>query len=126
MAKYIQNGVPYPVKIMPPLQDLDPTPIETNEIGGQQSKLDVRYDLIPKEALEALAVVFAAGAKRYAPNNWRKIDSESHLNHMMNHVIEYRKNPTKENLENASHALCRATMWFSMVLEELMKEEVGK
>lgn len=31
-----------------------------------------RYDLLPPEALEGAAQVFAVGAKKYGPRNWEK------------------------------------------------------
>lgn len=38
---------------------------------GQKAQNDIRYDLIPREALEEVAKVYGHGAKKYAPNNWK-------------------------------------------------------
>ena len=40
--------------------------------GGQKGVSPDRYDLIPPQALEALALVYGQGAQKYADNNWRK------------------------------------------------------
>lgn len=89
--------------------------IETNENGGMQSALETRYDLIPPEVLKRIAKVYAGGARKYAPNNWKLIDSESHLNHMLNHIHDFR---ISGNPEDAEHAACRMTMWLYMLESE--------
>lgn len=75
------------------------------ESARKDDSLKTRFDLIPSVALREVADVFTYGAKKYAPDNWRKgmnwsrlyaaaqrhlntfwsgdsIDYESHLNHI--------------------------------------------
>jgi hypothetical protein len=40
--------------------------------GGQKGIKAERYDLIPHEALTAVAKVYGYGAEKYSENNWRK------------------------------------------------------
>lgn len=40
--------------------------------GRKDDQEKLRYDLIPPEALEALADVLTYGAAKYAPRNWEK------------------------------------------------------
>jgi len=40
--------------------------------GGEKNVKDERYDLLPKEALDVIARVYAFGAEKYADHNWRK------------------------------------------------------
>lgn len=40
--------------------------------GGEKGVKAERYDLIPVEALDVLARVYAFGAEKYADHNWRK------------------------------------------------------
>lgn len=40
--------------------------------GGEKGVKDERYDLIPREATDALARVYAFGATKYADHNWRR------------------------------------------------------
>lgn len=44
----------------------------TSSTGGQKGVKEERYDLLPKEGLDAIARVFAFGATKYADHNWRK------------------------------------------------------
>lgn len=39
--------------------------------GATRSQKDVRYDLIPPEAEEALARRYALGAMKHGANNWK-------------------------------------------------------
>lgn len=40
--------------------------------GGEKGVKEARYDLIPVEALEKLAILYGRGAAKYEDNNWRK------------------------------------------------------
>jgi len=40
--------------------------------GGEKGTKDERYDLIPVEALAAVARHYGVGAKKYAAHNWRR------------------------------------------------------
>lgn len=44
-------------------------------IKADQSKL--RYDLIPASTTRALADILTIGAKKYAPDNWKKCTEDS-------------------------------------------------
>lgn len=79
-----------------------------NELGGLQSKLDYRFDLIDTKAIFALANVLHHGEVEYGKDNWRKIDVESHLNHATSHIYAYLAGDKQD--EHLSHALCRLMM----------------
>jgi hypothetical protein len=83
-------------------------PIDTNEHGGQQSKIEGRFDLIPPIAMLELAKIMEYGAKRYAPNNWRKIPLDDHVNHMLMHLFAYVAGDRQD--DHLGHALARAAM----------------
>lgn len=40
--------------------------------GGEKGVKEARYDLIPVEALEKVAILYGRGAKKYEEHNWRK------------------------------------------------------
>ena len=89
-------------------KDPDQTPIITNEQGGQQSKLSGRFDLLPPKAITVVAEVLDYGARRYAPNNWRLIPVEDHVNHALAHLFDYGMYQSKAKRKEAlSHAACR-------------------
>ena|ERR1043166_739769 len=48
------------------------TPQQMEEAGLRYDAGKIRYDLIPADALHALAEVYTVGANKYAPRNWEK------------------------------------------------------
>lgn len=80
----------------------------SNELGGKQSKLEYRFDLIDTIAIFQLANVLHRGEVEYGKDNWRKIDTESHLNHALSHIYAYLAGDTQDN--HLSHAFCRLMM----------------
>lgn len=60
--------------------------IVTNEFGGKQSRVAARFDLIPAETLQQVALVLGRGAEKYGVDNWKLITVDEHLNHALNHV----------------------------------------
>ena len=90
-------------------------PITTNEKGGQQSHVPVRFDLIDGKALFAMAKVLHEGAEKYSPGNWRNIETRDHLNHLLMHVYAYLAGDRTD--DHLSHALCRATFALAVELD---------
>lgn len=80
-------------------------PITTNSLGGSQSLIEVRFDLIDGPALFAMATVLHEGAVKYGENNWRAIDIPAHLNHLIMHAYAYLSGD--ETDEHLSHIMCR-------------------
>jgi hypothetical protein len=81
-------------------------PIVENDRGGKQSHVAYRYDLIPPEVLERMARIFDYGAKRYDTDNWKKISTEEHLNHVMVHLVAYRAGDRSD--DHLGHMMWRA------------------
>ena len=88
-------------------------PITTNERGGSQSDVNVRFDLIDAKAMFAMAQVLDHGAKKYGANNWRNIDVDDHLNHLLMHTFAYLAGDDTD--DHLTHILCRAT--FALVVK---------
>lgn len=80
----------------------------SNSLGGKQSKLDYRFDLIDTKAIFALANVLHTGEVRYGKDNWRKIDAESHLNHALSHIYAHLAGDKQD--DHLSHGFCRLMM----------------
>src|SRR5689334_23326525 len=79
------------------------SPTVTNERGGKQSQVDYRFDLIDQQAVFAMAQVLHEGASKYGANNWRRIEVDSHLNHLLMHVYAYLGGDTQD--DHLTHAL---------------------
>ena len=62
------------------------------EVGTKLDKGKLRYDLIAPEALKEFARVLTWGAYKYAPNNWKKVESpqERYYAALMRHLEAYR------------------------------------
>lgn len=91
-------------------------PMTTNEKGGSQSDIPVRFDLIDAKAMFEMAKVLDHGARKYGENNWRLIDVDDHLNHLLMHTFAYLAGDRTD--EHLSHILCRATFALGVTLQE--------
>ena len=88
------------------------TPTVTNAEGGKQSALPYRFDLIDSVALFALAEVLAKGAAKYGEENWRKLSTRDHINHIIAHCYAYLAGDSQD--DHLAHALTRAMMAVAM------------
>jgi hypothetical protein len=91
-------------------------PTTTNEKGGSQSDIPVRFDLIDGPAMFEMAKVLGAGAKKYGDDNWRLVPVEDHLNHLLMHTFAYLSGDATD--DHLSHILCRATFALGVQLKE--------
>lgn len=69
-------------------------PVGTGE-GMKNDFLDdkPRWDLLPLQEIEDLVKVYTAGAKKYAPNNWQKLDNgyQRYKAALFRHLLAYEK-----------------------------------
>lgn len=96
------------------------TPIETNDQGGSQSSIPYRLDLLDSRAILEVGRVLKEGADKYGPNNWRKIPTEDHLNHLLMHTLAWLAGDNQDN--HLSHIVCRAM--FALGVELQPKQEI--
>ena len=96
------------VEVHKPTQD---NQTYTNEQGGKQSFVSVRFDCIPPVVLRLLAQCLGFGARKYGKENWQQIEQWDHLNHAMNHINEWNRGDRSEpHLVNAMARLTFA-LW---------------
>lgn len=111
-----------------------------NEYGGQQTRLNVRTDLIPPLAIFEVSRILSTGANKYGENNWLRIPSHEQLNHAITHafkvtmltrqlsktVNESTRREVKERIRHeAAQASCRMLFFLDRLLEEAaLSEEV--
>ena len=84
----------------------------TNQNGGMQSKTEYAFHLCDPDAMLALAETLQIGASKYARDNWRKIPSEEHFNHLVIHYYAWLKGDKSDN--HLSHMFCRAMMLYAV------------
>lgn len=80
------------------------------EDGSSRSVLNERYDLIPKEAIDALARRLALGARNHGENNWRCGGPEfrkATLNHLVKHLLKYIERGNADDA-NTDAIICNA------------------
>ena len=62
---------------------------DTNK-GMKFDEDKLRYDLIPPEVLLWLAELYTHGAKKYAPDNWKKVSIEKYIAAFYRHFNDWR------------------------------------
>jgi hypothetical protein len=80
------------------------------EHGATRSALAVRYDLIPKAAVDALGRRLGLGAEAHGENNWRGGGEEfrkATIAHLMGHIIDYMENGNSSDA-NTDAIICNA------------------
>lgn len=81
---------------------------------GDKSMLQYAFDELEDSELQQvirIAKVLQIGASRYAPNNWRLIPQEEHINHALIHIIAHLAGDRQD--EHIDHALCRLMMAYA-------------
>jgi len=94
-------------------------PIITNKKGGKQSHSPYGFHLLDARAMFKLAEVLAYGATRYERDNWRKISTEEHLNHALQHIFAWMADDKQD--DHLGHAFCRLMMALAIDLERNKK-----
>lgn len=91
---------------------------------GIDFNLTMAMDSLNCEELDQviqIAKILQYGANRYAPNNWRLIPEEEHINHALVHIIAHLAGDTQD--DHINHALCRLMM--AMSTDKSEKFEYG-
>lgn len=79
----------------------------------------LRLDLLPPEAVRALAEVLTMGAAKYGPNNWRGVSVERYEAAMLRHWLAWKegeKTDAESGLPHLAHVLANAA--FLVALEK--------
>lgn len=96
--------------------------IVVNASGGKGSKIEARYDLVPEHALKIVAQRMAKGAAKYGELNWHKCQAKEHLQHLLNHINEYRINP-HDTEDHPAGIAARALMFVDALVRERVEAE---
>lgn len=88
-------------------------PVVVNELGGMQSLLNYRFDLIDPLPLFRLASIVSEGAEKYGEWNWRRISLRDNLNHALAHIFAHLAGDCQD--DHLGHAFCR--LYFALSLE---------
>ena len=78
----------------------------------------LRMDLLPPEAIRAMAQVLTYGAAKYAPNQWRGVSVERYEAALLRHWLAWKEGEAldlESGLPHLAHVLCNAA--FLVALE---------
>lgn len=83
------------------------------EIGAKLDNGKPRWSLLPFEALAMVVDVLEFGAKKYAPDNWRKVDNaeKRYTDALLRHVAAWLTGEQKDpdsGLHHLAHVACNA------------------
>ena len=79
--------------------------------GMKHDSGKLRMDLLPPEAIRAMAQVLTYGAAKYAPNNWRGVSIERYEAAMLRHWLAWKEGErldAESGLPHLAHVLCNA------------------
>lgn len=77
-----------------------------------------QWNLLPIAPIEQVVKVLTYGANKYAPENWRNVESERYVAALFRHIVAWRKGEKfdkETNLHHLAHAICN--LIFLMELE---------
>lgn len=99
------------------------TPAGSTRTAGKDDAGKLRFDLIPPEALEALAYVYTIGAVKYDDNNWRRggLKFGRMFAAMQRHAMKWQRGETTDS-EDGQHHLA-SVAWYALSLLILEKEQ---
>lgn len=79
-----------------------------------------RYDLVPVEAVERVAMLYMRGAEKYVENNWKKGQPYSRTYaSLLRHIYAWRKGDTEEDHLAAVIWNAMSLMWYEQNKPEL-------
>jgi len=94
----------------------------TSSTGGEKGVKPQRYDLLPREGLDAIAEVFAFGAEKYASHNWRKgYEWSKSYSALMRHMTAHwsgETNDPESGLPHLAHAGCHVMFMLTWLSEQ--------
>ena len=76
---------------------------EDKEDGVKYDAGKLRMELIPPEAIEALAEVITYGANKYNDDNWKKVSKDRYIGALMRHLNAYRKGELYDDESGLTH-----------------------
>ena len=90
------------------------------EVGERFNEGKLKWSLVSWRALEPMVQVLMFGAKKYAPNNWKKgvlyTETCESLQRHMNAFLEGEDNDKESKITHVGHILCNAMFLSYMFL----------
>lgn len=97
--------------------------------GRKDDQGKPRWELLPLEPVAAVVDVLTFGAKKYAPDNWKKVENpvDRYYAAVMRHLYAWRQGEIldpESGLPHIAHALCSLIFlaWFELRPRKLTDE----
>jgi hypothetical protein len=84
-------------------------------LKAKRKETRLRYDLIPKEFIDNIALIFEEGQKKYGEDNWKSGDRQFFrdcLNHAQDHLLRFNNGDRSENHLAKVAWNCLAYLWW--------------
>ena len=93
--------------------------------GTKYDKEKARYDLIPPDALEEFVKVLTFGARKYAPDNWRKVPDgrRRYFAAAQRHIWAYKRGEQIDEESGCHHLACAITDLMFILEKEMLNEK---
>ncbi len=101
----------------------DDAPMEVNQFGGRQSKMEYDFTQLDPLAMFQLAGILKRGSEKYGRDNWKRITTEEHLNHALQHIFAYLAGDRQD--DHLGHAFCRLMMAIVVDRDGLAVDDAG-
>lgn len=98
-------------------------PVVANKFGGKQSKMEYDFTQLDPLAMFQLAGILKRGADKYGRDNWKRITTEEHLNHALQHIFAYLAGDRQD--DHLGHAFCRLMMAIVVDRDGLAVDDAG-
>jgi hypothetical protein len=97
--------------------------VASDNTGRKDDCKKIRMELLPFESLEAVAKVLTFGAKKYADNNWQKVDNAKsrYVGALLRHLSAHLQGETFDAESGLSHISHVATNALFLVYFEEKK-----
>ncbi len=94
--------------------------VNENEQGLRFNEGKTKWSLVPFKALVPMVKVLEFGAKKYAPNNWKKglkyTDIYDSMQRHLNSFMSGEDNDPESKISHVGHILCNALFLSYMVI----------
>lgn len=93
--------------------------------GTKYDNEKARYDLIPPAALEEFVKVLTFGARKYAPDNWRKVPDgrRRYFAAAQRHIWAYKRGEQIDEESGCHHLACAITDLMFILEKEILNEK---
>ena len=85
-----------------------------------------QWSLLPLREVEQIVKVLTFGAKKYSPDNWKRVEADRYFDAMMRHIVAWKTgemNDSETDLNHLAHAACNAL--FLLYFDEQKNDQVG-